>query len=115
MKKREDMTFPFAEYERRLNELRERMATRLLDAAARAVLGPEAVVLTEQSLGGEDFGWLLTRSPGAMARLGTRTPGGHTYDLHQGDLDVEEGAISVGARLLVQVALMAGAAVATED
>ncbi len=54
-------------------------ATRLLDAAARAVLGPEAVVLTEQSLGGEDFGWLLTRSPGAMARLGTRTPGGRTY------------------------------------
>jgi amidohydrolase len=90
----------------------DEQATRLLDASARAVLGPEAVVLTEQSLGGEDFGWLLTRSPGAMARLGTRTPGGHTYDLHQGDLDVEEGAISVGARLLVQVALMSGAAVA---
>jgi len=80
-------------------------ATRLMDAAAREVLGPDAVVLTEQSLGGEDFGWLLTRAPGAMARLGTRAPGGHTYDLHQGDLDVDERAIAVGARLLVRTAL----------
>jgi len=31
MKKRDDMTFPFEEYERRLNELRERMRQRLLD------------------------------------------------------------------------------------
>ncbi|MDO8106904.1 amidohydrolase [Isoptericola sp. b441] len=81
-------------------------ATRMLDTAARDVLGPDAVVLTEQSLGGEDFGWLLTRVPGAMARLGTRTPGGRTFDLHQGDLDADERAISVGARLLVRTALM---------
>src|SRR5690606_14906485 len=47
-------------------------ATRLLDIAAREMLGPDAVELTEQSLGGEDFAWLLTRAPGAMARLGTR-------------------------------------------
>lgn len=80
-------------------------ATRLMDVAARDVLGPDAVVLTEQSLGGEDFGWLLTRVPGAMARLGTRVPGGHTYDLHQGDLDPDERAIAVGARLLVRTAL----------
>ena len=32
MRKRDDMTFPFEEYERRLNELRTRMADRLLDA-----------------------------------------------------------------------------------
>lgn len=32
MKKRDDMTFPFEEYERRIRELRERMAYRLLDA-----------------------------------------------------------------------------------
>lgn len=32
MKKRDDMTFPIAEYERRLKELRDRMARRLLDA-----------------------------------------------------------------------------------
>ena len=50
-----------------------------------------------QSLGGEDFGWYLDRVPGAMVRLGTRTPGGPTYDLHQGNLRVDERAISVGA------------------
>ena len=41
-----------------------------------------------------------TRVPGAMGRLGTRTPGGPTYDLHQGDLRVDERAISVGATVL---------------
>jgi len=32
MRERDDMTFPFAEYQRRLSELRERMKERLLDA-----------------------------------------------------------------------------------
>ncbi|WP_374109485.1 amidohydrolase [Actinotalea sp. K2] len=83
-------------------------ATRLFDIAARDVLGPAAVHLTEQSLGGEDFAWLLTRAPGAMARLGTRTPGGRTYDIHQGDFSVDEEAIGVGAKVLSHVALLAG-------
>jgi len=55
---------------------------------------------TQQSLGGEDFAWYLRRVPGAMARLGTRTPGGHTYDLHQGDLVVDDDSVVQGARLL---------------
>ncbi|GAB3066779.1 amidohydrolase [Pedococcus soli] len=65
-----------------------------------------AAVGTPQSLGGEDFAWYLREVPGAMARLGTRTPGGTTYDLHQGDLVVDETSVVQGARLL------AGAAVA---
>jgi amidohydrolase len=87
-------------------------ATRLLEAAARDVLGPDAVEPTEQSLGGEDFAWLLTRAPGAMARLGTRTPGGRSYDLHRGDLVIDERAIGVGARVLARVAVLAGAVAA---
>jgi amidohydrolase len=55
---------------------------------------------TIQSLGGEDFAWYLQHVPGAMARLGTRTPGGPTFDLHQGDLVVDEDAVTLGARLL---------------
>lgn len=55
---------------------------------------------TVQSLGGEDFAWYLTKVPGAMARLGTRTPGGRTYDLHQGDLVLDETAILCGAKVL---------------
>nr|WP_255371722.1 M20/M25/M40 family metallo-hydrolase [Cellulosimicrobium sp. CUA-896] len=82
--------------------------TGLLEAAARDVLGPDCVTLTEQSLGGEDFAWYLTKVPGAMARLGTRTPGGRSYDLHQGDLQVDERAIDAGARLLARVALGGG-------
>jgi amidohydrolase len=41
-----------------------------------------------------------------MVRLGTRTPGGRTYDLHQGDLTVDEEAIGVGVRLLAAAALI---------
>ena len=89
--------------------LNDAASTRLLDAAARQMIGPDTVVLTEQSLGGEDFAWLLTRAPGSMLRLGTRTPGGHTYDIHQGDLDVDERAIGVGARLLAAVAALSAA------
>ncbi|GAA3797600.1 amidohydrolase [Cellulomonas soli] len=83
-------------------------ATGFLEAASRDVLGPASVVLTEQSLGGEDFAWYLTKVPGAMARLGTRTPGGRTYDIHQGDLRVDERAVEAGALLLARTAVLAG-------
>lgn len=79
--------------------------TARLEAAGAAVLGDEGVVLTEQSLGGEDFAWYLTKVPGAMARLGTATPGGRRYDIHQGDLVVDERAIAIGARLLARFVL----------
>ena len=42
-----------------------------------------------------------------MGRLGTRTPGGPTYDLHQGDLRVDERSVSVGATVLAGAALEA--------
>lgn len=72
-----------------------------IDALTRAVTGAGGFVApTPQSLGGEDFAWYLTHVPGAMARLGTRTVGGSTFDLHRGDLLVDEGAIEVGARTL---------------
>jgi amidohydrolase len=76
-----------------------------LRGAAERMVGPEAPTPTVQSLGGEDFAWYLQAVPGAMARLGTRTPGGVTYDLHQGDLVVDERAVVIGARLLQGVAL----------
>lgn len=69
----------------------------LREAAAAAGL---VDVPIEQSMGGEDFAWYLQRVPGAMARLGTRTPGGPTYDLHQGDLVVDESSVRAGARVL---------------
>jgi amidohydrolase len=82
----------------------ETEATGDLEAAIRDAVGPDAVQLTEQSMGGEDFAWYLRKVPGTMARLGVRTPGGRTYDLHQGDLVVDERAIGVGVRTLAQFA-----------
>lgn len=73
-----------------------------------ALAGRLTPVPTAQSLGGEDFAWYLDHSSGAMARLGTRTPGGPTYDLHQGDLVVDERAIALGARLLATAAVVRG-------
>jgi len=77
----------------------------LLGRAVDAVLGTEGRAPTAQSLGGEDFAWYLTRVPGAMGRLGTREPGGPTYDIHQGNLRVDERATCLAAKLLATVAV----------
>lgn len=82
-------------------------ATADLGSGVLAVLGEAGLVSTTQSLGGEDFAWYLERVPGAMGRLGTRTPGGPTYDLHQGDLVVDERAVALGAGVLGATALHA--------
>lgn len=79
--------------------------TALIEAAARAELGEDAVVLTPQSMGGEDFAWFLAEVPGSMFRLGTHTPGGEEYDLHRGDLVVDERAIGYGVQVLTATAL----------
>jgi amidohydrolase len=79
--------------------------TALIEAAARAELGEDAVVLTPQSMGGEDFAWFLAEVPGSMFRLGIHSPGGDEYDLHRGDLVVDEAAIGCGVRVLAAAAL----------
>ncbi|MEW2249470.1 MULTISPECIES: M20 family metallopeptidase [unclassified Streptomyces] len=82
-------------------------STELLREAMTARRGVESVETTEQSLGGEDFSWYLERVPGAMARLGVRTPGERTVrDLHQGDFDADESAIQVGVELFTAAALL---------
>ena len=86
--------------------------TEVLASAARAVLGAEAVVATEQSAGGDDFAWYLEQVPGSYARLGVHDPDrdGPRLDLHAGTFDVDEGAIAVGIRVLVAAAVGAMAA-----
>lgn len=87
-----------------VNTVRE---AELVREVAAEVLGEERVLPTEQSLGGEDFAWFLTRVPGAMFRLGTRTPGGPEFDLHRGDARFDEGAIGVGTVLMALIAIAA--------
>jgi amidohydrolase len=77
----------------------------LLGRAVDEVLGTQGRAPTSQSLGGEDFAWYLTRVSGAMGRLGTRAPGGPTYDIHQGNLRVDERATAIGAKVLAAVAV----------
>ncbi|GAB3658385.1 M20 family metallopeptidase [Streptomyces sparsus] len=84
----------------------EPTSTELLRDAMTARRGAASVESTEQSLGGEDFSWYLEHVPGAMARLGVRTPGGPTCDIHQGDFDADESAITVGVELFTAAALM---------
>lgn len=79
--------------------------TQILGHAIDLVAGTDGHLPTSQSLGGEDFGWIAEKAPSAMARLGTRTPGGPTFDLHQGNLRIDEGATAVGARVLAHAAL----------
>ncbi len=81
--------------------------TARIEAAARLVVGADNVVHTEQSMGGEDFAWFQQHVPGTLIRLGTRTPGGRTYDLHQGDARFDERAIAIGAQVLALTALAA--------
>ncbi|MEU1483267.1 amidohydrolase [Streptomyces sp. NPDC005752] len=79
----------------------------LLDAAMTIRRGSYAIEDTEQSLGGEDFSWYLEKIPGAMARLGVRAPGDtRGLDLHRGDFDVDEEAITVGVELFTAAALL---------
>ncbi|MFG2879856.1 amidohydrolase [Streptomyces sp. NPDC048337] len=83
--------------------------TELLREAMAVRRGPEAIEDTEQSLGGEDFSWYLEHVPGAMARLGVRTPGDTAKrDLHRGDFDVDESAIAVGVEFFTAAALLDG-------
>ncbi|MFF3977527.1 amidohydrolase [Streptomyces sp. NPDC001828] len=85
------------------------IVTELLGDAMTARRGAYAVEDTEQSLGGEDFSWYLEHVPGAMARLGVRTPGSNArLDLHRGDFDADEAAIKVGVELFTAAALLDG-------
>ena len=84
----------------------EEAAIEAMRGAAHRVAGPDAVVPVEQSLGGEDFSWYLQHVPGAMARLGVRTPGDSIVrDLHQPTFHADESAIAVGVRFFAQTAL----------
>jgi amidohydrolase len=84
------------------------LCTAMFEAAADRVLGPDSVTAAAQSLGGEDFAWYLESIQGALARLGTRTPGSAVdFDIHQAVFDVDERAIGLGVRLMAATALTA--------
>jgi amidohydrolase len=77
---------------------------RRLARAAEEMLGPDSLSATEQSLGGEDFSWMLQQVPGALGRLGVRTPGEICPDIHQSTFVVDERCIPIGLKVLAEVA-----------
>jgi amidohydrolase len=73
--------------------------------ATTEMLGSAAVTATEQSLGGEDFAWMLLQTPGALARLGVRPVGTTSWpDLHHPNFDTDEGCIPIGLKVLAELA-----------
>jgi metal-dependent amidase/aminoacylase/carboxypeptidase family protein len=80
----------------------EEISTRILTHAIEGV-GPDALADTRQSGGGEDFSWYLEEVPGAMARLGVWPGEGPQLDLHQPNFDLDERALGVGLRVMVNI------------
>ena len=62
---------------------------------------PAALTRRVDPRAGLSVAWYPHLAPGAMARLGTRTPGTLTaVDLHQPTFDIDERAIGTGIRVL---------------
>ncbi|HEY3263182.1 MAG TPA: amidohydrolase [Pseudonocardiaceae bacterium] len=85
----------------------DRVSTRLLRAGITEGIGEDALAGTEQSSGGEDFGWYLEHLPGAFGRLGVWPGHGPKRDLHQPTFDLDERALPIGVRVLAHTALTA--------
>lgn len=75
--------------------------TQLLESSARDVCGEQRVeVLTEPSLGAEDFSVYLEHAPGSMFRLGVGFADQPNYPLHHPQFQVNEAAIATGVTTL---------------
>jgi amidohydrolase len=85
----------------------EAESTAVLRAGIEAALGEDALAGTEQSSGGEDFGWYLEHIAGSFGRLGVWSGEGRQYDLHQPTFILDERALLVGVRVMVHAALTA--------
>ena len=66
-----------------------------IESATASVLGSDGVQPTPQSMGSEDFSWLLQEVPGALIRLGVGK-NEHPVDLHSPTFDIDEAAIEHG-------------------
>ncbi|HKZ20548.1 MAG TPA: amidohydrolase [Acidimicrobiia bacterium] len=59
-------------------------------------LGVSSIVEAESSMGAEDFSAFTEAVPGALMRLGVKTPGERSVDLHSASFRADEGAVEVG-------------------
>ena len=74
--------------------------------SAAKIIGRENVGAEKRGLGGEDFSYFANIKPGAMFKLGTRTPGCESYyGLHHDKFDIDESALDVGIEIFVRFVL----------
>lgn len=83
----------------------EQESTEILRCGVAAALGDDALTGTQQSSGGEDFGWYLEHVPGSFARLGVWSGEGPMGDIHRPTFVADERALPVAVRVLVHAAL----------
>jgi amidohydrolase len=82
-------------------------AAQTIRQAAAGVVGTERVAeIPRPSMGGEDFSHYLERVPGAMFRLGVRSPTVGREPLHSPLFDIDERALAIGAKILARAAVL---------
>jgi amidohydrolase len=80
--------------------------SQILQTAAEEAWGSDRVlVLTEPSLGAEDFSRYLEYAPGSMFRLGVGYEDRNNYPLHHPQFEVNEAAIVTGVVTLAYAAV----------
>lgn len=60
------------------------------------LLGVSSVVEAESSMGAEDFSAFTEAVPGALMRLGVKSEGARSVDLHSASFRADEGALEIG-------------------
>jgi len=80
--------------------------TELVRTAAAKVVGPEHVVEAEPSMGGEDMAYFLQEVPGCFFFIGTSNPeAGITHPHHHPEFDLDERALAIGTKVILQAIL----------
>ncbi len=85
-------------YQRRVPSVQNDFAlTKLVESASLEAWGSDRVqILTEPSLGAEDFAIYLDKIPGSMFRLGVGKAEAKNYPLHHPRFEIDESAIVTG-------------------
>lgn len=79
-------------------------ATALAREAAEAVLGPDNLLTTTPTMGGEDFAYFAEQVPGSFARLGASAPGAvNPAGVHTSRLVIDEECMAVGVAYYLSV------------
>lgn len=78
----------------------------LVRCCAREVVDENGLdCLSRPSMGSEDFAFYLQQVPGFMLRIGSLAAHVQPTPLHTPDFDIDENAITVGARILARIAI----------